>query len=359
LNKELFDIQEYMDIIFNNTLIDGDKKFPLTNNTKISIIITVYNGEAYLNTSLISIQNQDLKEIEIIMIDDCSTDNSVNLIKELMIKDQRIVLYKNNKNRGMLYTKTKAVPFSKGKYILLLDEDDIIVQRDALSTLYKEAETNNLDLLGYNLIASGPKLQKIKYKRSKIEPKIIYQPELSELMFKHNSNGNIELIGGLLTTYLIKKNILMKVINKIDKKLLNEKMNFHDDFILFFLLTRNAYNLKKIDRIFYIVLTGWNTTNEKVNLRLKEKNRNREYMRCNALLNFNEFILTNTKNSIYDKKIAFYCLNRYLLNYWCRKYKPTLQKAINISNLYLKNKYIEVDDKNKIKDFLYEASKIL
>ena len=131
-----------MDIIFNNTLIDGPKKFPLTNNTKISIIITVYNGEAYLNTSLISIQNQNLKDIEIIMVDDGSTDNSVNLIKDLMSKDQRIVLFQNNKNRGMLYTKTKSVPFAKGKYILFLDEDDIIVQRDALSTLYEEAERN-------------------------------------------------------------------------------------------------------------------------------------------------------------------------------------------------------------------------
>ena len=346
-----------MDIIFNNTLIDGPKKFPLTNNTKISIIITVYNGEAYLNTSLISIQNQNLKDIEIIMVDDGSTDNSVNLIKDLMSKDQRIVLFQNNKNRGMLYTKTKAVPFAKGKYILFLDEDDIIVQRDALSTLYEEAERNNLDLLGYNLIQSGHKLKKIKYKRNKIEHKIIYQPQLSELMFKHNSNGKIELISGLLTTYLIKKNILIKVINKIDKKLLNEKMNFHDDYVLFFLLTRNAYNLKKIDRIFYIVLSGWNITNKKVNFRVKEKNRNRKYMRCNALLNFNEFILKNTNNSIYDKKIAFFCLNRYLLSYWCRTYKPTLQKAIKVANLYLKNKYIEVDDKNKIKNFLNKTGK--
>lgn len=142
LDKELNDIQEYMNIIFNKTLIDGARIFNLTNNPKISIIITVYNGEAYLNTSLISIQNQDFKDIEIIMIDDCSSDNSINLIKELMIKEPRIVLYKNIINKGMLYTKIKGIKLAKGKYILLLDEDDIFVQRDALSILYKEAKKN-------------------------------------------------------------------------------------------------------------------------------------------------------------------------------------------------------------------------
>ena len=359
LDKELNDIQEYMNIIFNKTLIDGARIFNLTNNPKISIIITVYNGEAYLNTSLISIQNQDFKDIEIIMIDDCSSDNSINLIKELMIKEPRIVLYKNIINKGMLYTKIKGIKLAKGKYILLLDEDDIFVQRDALSILYKEAKKNNLDLLGYNLIFSGYKLKKIQRNRTKVKNHIIYQPELSEQMFRHTSDGKIKKIGGLLTTYLIKKNILIKVINKIDKKLLDSKMNFHDDFVLFFLLTRYAFSLKKIDRIFYVVFSGWNKTNQKITFRLKEKERNRKYMRCNSLLNYNEFILKNTKNTTYDKKVAFFCLDKYLLSYWCRNYTPTFEKAKKISNIYLNNEYIEEKDKNKIKEFLNEINKKL
>ena len=143
LDAELVNIQEYINIVFNNTLIDGDKIFPLTNNPKISIIITVFNGEAYLKTSILSIRNQDLKNIEIVLVDDCSTDKSVKLIKEMMSKDPRIVLYQNKQNRGMLYTKTKGVLLAKGKYVFLLDEDDMIVQREALSILYREAESNN------------------------------------------------------------------------------------------------------------------------------------------------------------------------------------------------------------------------
>ena len=186
--EELIGIQKYIDIIFNGTLIDKDKIFYPSDNPKISVIISVYNGEAYLKTALLSIQNQDFKDIEIIMVDDGSLDNSVSLIKELMIKEPRIVLYQNEKNRGNLYTKMKGINKSKGKYILLLDEDDIYVQRDAFSTLYYEAEKNNLDLIHFLLIFSKPKLENITYKKTNKKFPIIYQPELSEIMFKHTSS---------------------------------------------------------------------------------------------------------------------------------------------------------------------------
>ena len=136
LNEEYKDIQEYIYMAINGTLYNPNEVFKKSENPKISIIITVYNGEGYLKTSLLSIQNQDFKDVEILMVDDCSKDNSVNLIKELMIKEHRIVLYQNEENKGMLYTKTKGVLLAKGKYVLILDMDDIYVQRDAFSTLY-------------------------------------------------------------------------------------------------------------------------------------------------------------------------------------------------------------------------------
>ena len=148
-NKEINEAQDYMNLVLNHTKIDKNKIYYTSKNPKISIVITVYNGEAFLNTALLSIQNQDLKDIEIVMIDDCSKDNSVNLIKELMKTEPRIVLYQNNENKGMLYTKSKGILLSKGKYIMVMHVDDIYVQRDAFRTLYVEAEKNNLDILGF------------------------------------------------------------------------------------------------------------------------------------------------------------------------------------------------------------------
>ena len=82
LNEEFKDIQEYINMIFNGTLYNPNEVFKKSENLKITIVISVYNGEAYLETALLSIQNQDFKDIEIIMVDDCSKDDSVNLIKK-------------------------------------------------------------------------------------------------------------------------------------------------------------------------------------------------------------------------------------------------------------------------------------
>ena len=354
LEKELINIQKYMDNIFNLVLLDKGKKFYPTENPKISVIISVFNGEGYLRTSLLSIQNQDLKDIEIIMVDDCSVDNSVNLIKELMIKEPRIVFYQNNETRGALFTKTKGVLLAKGKYILILDEDDMYVQRDAFSTLYYESEKYNLDLLNYIFIMSQRKLNHINF--TKREYPIIYQPEISEKVFKHYPNGKIQIIGGVLHNYFIKKNLFVKIIKQIDEKYFKIKMNQHDDILLVYLLTRNAYNYKKIDRIFHIYYTGWDLKDKNIKYNKKEKKKIYPYIRCSSLLNFIEFILENTDDNFYDKQIAFYSMNKWFLSYFCRNFTKTREQAINISNLYLKNKYIQEEDKKKIRIFLKQSS---
>ena len=187
-NKEINEAQDYMNLVLNHTKIDKNKIYYTSKNPKISIVITLYNGEAFLNTALLSIQNQDLKDIEIVMIDDCSKDNSVNLIKELMKTEPRIVLYQNKENKGMLYTKSKGILLSKGKYIMVMDVDDIYVQRDAFRTLYVEAEKNNLDILGFVFTSSK---RTITRKRSTFRDskRIIYQPELSNLTYSYDSEG--------------------------------------------------------------------------------------------------------------------------------------------------------------------------
>ena len=121
--KELKKVENSIKIIKkNNLILEFSNKY---NFPKISIVIKVYNDGNYLNSSLISIQNQDLKDVEIIIVDDCSTDNSVNLIKEYIKIDSRIILIQNQENKGDLYSKTIGVLNSKGKYIMLLENKDM------------------------------------------------------------------------------------------------------------------------------------------------------------------------------------------------------------------------------------------
>ena len=133
--EEMINMQNYINLVLNGTLIDKDKLYYPSKNPLISIIISVYNGEAYLKTALLSIQNQELKDLEIIMVDDLSKDNSINLIKELMKNEPRIILLENKENRGPLYTKSTGVLHAKGKYVMTLDEDDMYCQREAFSSL--------------------------------------------------------------------------------------------------------------------------------------------------------------------------------------------------------------------------------
>ena len=340
-----------MDLVINGTKIDKDNIYYPSKNPKVSIIISVYNGEAYLKTAILSVQNQDLKDIEIILVDDCSKDNSVNLIKEIMKTEPRIVLYQNEENKGALYTKSKGVMHSHGKYVMILDEDDMYVQREAFSSLYVEAEKNNLDIVGFiskfspkNLARNRPvDLDKLR---------IITQPELSNLMYYFDSKGQVRQFGGSLSNIFIKGALYKKVIKLIEEKNMNTHMNYHDDFIIYFLLTRNAKNIKFVNRLFYIFLLIWNRSNPQVKLRTDIKQNNIVNKRCFSHVNFFEILLKNTKNTFEDKKIAFSQVEQWYLNCFCRNNKDSREKAIEVFKLFLDNEYVSNEDKNKIQKFI-------
>lgn len=95
-------------------------------NPKISIIIPVYNVEKYISECIESLLSQTFKEIEILAIDDCSTDNSYNILKKYAKEDSRIVLYQNKKNLGVSATRNFGLDKAKGKYISFVDSDDFV-----------------------------------------------------------------------------------------------------------------------------------------------------------------------------------------------------------------------------------------
>ena len=89
----------------------------------ISIIVPIYNSEKYLNKCIDSLINQTEKNIEIILVNDGSTDNSEEIIKEY--KDKRIKYYKN-KNQGIGKTRNFGIEQATGSYIMFVDSDDYI-----------------------------------------------------------------------------------------------------------------------------------------------------------------------------------------------------------------------------------------
>ena len=114
---------------------------------KVSVIIPVYNVAEYLPECLDSVISQTLKEIEIICVDDGSTDNSVEILKEYANKDSRItVIVQKNLHAGVARNAGLAV--AKGKYLSFLDSDDFF-EPTLLEENYKIAEKENVDLVFY------------------------------------------------------------------------------------------------------------------------------------------------------------------------------------------------------------------
>lgn len=117
---------------------------------EISVLIPSHNVEKYIRKCLDSLINQTFEDMEIICIDDGSTDKTLKIINEYAQKDTRIKVYQNEENKGIAYTRNHLLKLAKGKYIYFLDSDDYIVL-DALEKLYNLAEEKSLDLLIFKL----------------------------------------------------------------------------------------------------------------------------------------------------------------------------------------------------------------
>ena len=92
----------------------------------VSVVMPVYNGAKnnYLHRSINSILNQSFKDFELIMVDDGSSDNSWEILKYYAAKDSRIKLLKNDRNHGISYSRNRGNDVARGKYIMLMDQDD-------------------------------------------------------------------------------------------------------------------------------------------------------------------------------------------------------------------------------------------
>ena len=110
-------------------------------NPLISVIIPIYNVESYLKECLDSVLYQTLQNIEIICINDGSTDNSKNILESYANYDKRIKLI-NKQNEGVAKARNEALLFAKGEFVCFIDPDDLYPSNKTLYSLYLKASTN-------------------------------------------------------------------------------------------------------------------------------------------------------------------------------------------------------------------------
>lgn len=116
---------------------------------KISVIMPVYNGEKYLKEAIDSVLSQTFKDFELIIINDCSTDTTIDVINSY--NDERIILINNEENLGIAKNLNKGIEISKGKYIARMDADDICYSH-RLERQYNFMEKNrDIGMCGSNV----------------------------------------------------------------------------------------------------------------------------------------------------------------------------------------------------------------
>lgn len=125
--------------------MDQDKS---KNKPKVSVIIPVYNTEAYVEEAVRSIMNQTLRDIEIIIIDDGSTDNSLSVIKKLALEDDRIKFYLQT-NQGLSNTRNYGIKIASGEYIHFMDSDDVLAS-EAFEICYQTCIEKNFDFVFFD-----------------------------------------------------------------------------------------------------------------------------------------------------------------------------------------------------------------
>ena len=239
LTKEITDFyNNYIGICEKGILID-QKKYPLSECPKISVIIPLYNAIKFLHYSLRSVQNQKMKEIEIILVDDYSTDDTLLLVNKYMKEDPRIRLIKNNENRKILYSKSIGALNAKGKYILELDQDDLFIRDDLFDILYNEAENNNLDLIQIKDITTNElyianKTRVNTHRRYQINSGKSFKPMLTHYETNEQLKNKLFIDGYVFTLWglLIKSDLYKKAIYSLWPVILNYKFTYYEDYLM-------------------------------------------------------------------------------------------------------------------------------
>lgn len=218
------------------------------------MVVPIYNAEHYLDKCILSILNQTFQDIELILVNDGSTDTSLEKCINFKNKDKRIVLI-NKKNEGSIATRKKGVQAATSNYVMFVDADDWIDKR-MIEVLYTESLANSLDVTVCNMykVLGNSKLIKRKNNSSYFKEDRIYEKGqiMSELVvaYFHGFPFPANLWGKLYTKELL-----------LDSGSFLKNIHFFGDDLFYNLeIFLKANRVKVIDKPLYYYRAGGNTS---------------------------------------------------------------------------------------------------
>ena len=290
-----------------------------------------------------SIQNQIFTCIEIIFIDDHSTDDSLKIIDRIKREDQRIILLKNKQRKGTLISRNLGVLKSKGEFLIFVDPDDLLAE-NILNYFHELIKKYDFDLIRFNLYMGNYDLNLPEIVHF-LKSQPLYKPNIYFHLFF--GFGKLLQLDFYITNKLIKRKLFIRALNTINKFYLNQYMIDCEDGLVNFMLyklSESLYFTRKIG--YYYIVSKKSITHESADFKKRIKS-NFLYFR---------YIFQSTKNNNIEKKIAnfiFYSIyNRHskiIINILMNLQKEH-QFYLKIINLYLKNNFIPLSTKIILKN---------
>ena len=332
-------------ILNNKTIIKTEKP-------KISAIMSFYNNNKTISRAIRSIQNQNISDIEIILINDFSTDDSLSIVENIQKNDSRIKIMNNKKNMGTLFSRSIGVLSANGKYIFHLDGDDMFLDEDVFSTIMNIAEKGGFDIVSFKCIYLGYGNNILtnqindNYLNFHYDNKVLFQPDLGLYPVKPGKiKRKYKVIENFLWSKCIKTNIYQTTLNKIGKERYTRYMRYEEDRTILYVLFNIAESLKFVGK--YGVLQ---TKTRGSMTRRKNKSKKLEMFICK--LYFADIVIDFNKEALENRRLLPYIIN-YLINNKYLKFaiEDDFRKKLFISCVQrvLNYKYISEKDKKSIR----------
>ena len=230
-------------------------------NPEVTAVIPVYNSKNYINRCIKSIQNQNMSNIEIILVNDFSTDDTLNYTLSLQEEDPRIKIINNKKNMGILYSRSVGALSAKGKYIFPIDNDDMFLGEELFSSITYIADKGNFDIVEFKGMQTRQKGNKVinevgdtNWGNHKLNL-VMFQPELGDYPLRASKKiGDYDKYDVYLWNKCIRTKIYQKALNKMGEDRYSRFMLAHEDVVAVFFLFNTAQSFKFVGKygIFHI-----------------------------------------------------------------------------------------------------------
>ena len=283
-------------------------------------------------------QMQDLKEIEIIFVDDFSSDKSVKIINNFRKRDKRIILINNKKNMGSLYSRAIGGNIAKGDYFIFFDSDDVILKEGILKA-YEHIIKYKLDLVQFlSIIHKNGHVYTSKYFYT--YKNIIKQPVLAHIFYYYKKKGVEQNL--VLWDKLIKKKVVLKSLKYIGEKFIQSRIIIENDVVLLFSIFKMAksYQFIEYPGYYYFAKNKDSITNTK-----NDPKKTNEIIY--SILKNIKFLYQKTSNTILEKSFCAYKFKQSFVRYKyvIKNAKQQFNFMKSLFNIFFDSKFVSNKDK--------------